>query len=154
MALELLTRPSLLFLDEPTSGLDPANDQSVMETLKGLAKGGGAGSSDEGGRTVIVVTHSVLFLDLCDYILVLARVGTSPTSARPTGRCASSARRTSATSRRCSGSWSARPAPRWRPASAAPSTSCPRRSSRRPCARRPRHCRACASSRCPRSSRR
>ncbi|MCK9903522.1 hypothetical protein CC117_17065 [Parafrankia colletiae] len=75
VALELLTRPSLLFLDEPTSGLDPANDQSVMETLKGLAKGGGAGSADEGGRTVIVVTHSVLFLDLCDYILVLAPGG-------------------------------------------------------------------------------
>ncbi|WP_018505482.1 ABC transporter permease, partial [Parafrankia discariae] len=75
VALELLTRPSLLFLDEPTSGLDPANDQSVMETLKGLAKGGGVGSADESGRTVIVVTHSVLFLDLCDYILVLAPGG-------------------------------------------------------------------------------
>ncbi|MCK9929093.1 ATP-binding cassette domain-containing protein [Frankia sp. Mgl5] len=75
VALELLTRPSLLFLDEPTSGLDPANDQSVMETLRDLAKGGGAGSGDEGGRTVIVVTHSVLFLDLCDYILVLAPGG-------------------------------------------------------------------------------
>ncbi|SNQ49665.1 ABC-type multidrug transport system, ATPase component [Frankia canadensis] len=75
VALELLTRPSLLFLDEPTSGLDPANDQSVMETLQGLAKGGGAGSTDESGRTVIVVTHSVLFLDLCDFILVLAPGG-------------------------------------------------------------------------------
>ncbi|MBX6391472.1 MAG: ATP-binding cassette domain-containing protein, partial [Frankia sp.] len=75
VALELLTRPSLLFLDEPTSGLDPANDQSVMETLRDLAKGGGAGSSDEQGRTVIVVTHSVLFLDLCDYILVLSPGG-------------------------------------------------------------------------------
>ncbi|MCK9904719.1 ATP-binding cassette domain-containing protein [Frankia sp. Cpl3] len=75
VALELLTRPSLLFLDEPTSGLDPANDQSVMETLRNLAEGGGAGSADEGGRTVIVVTHSVLFLDLCDYILVLAPGG-------------------------------------------------------------------------------
>ncbi|EIV93442.1 ATP-binding cassette domain-containing protein [Frankia sp. QA3] len=75
VALELLTRPSLLFLDEPTSGLDPANDQSVMETLRGLAKGGGAGSADESGRTVIVVTHSVLFLDLCDFILVLAPGG-------------------------------------------------------------------------------
>ncbi|WP_248810725.1 ATP-binding cassette domain-containing protein [Frankia sp. AgPm24] len=75
VALELLTRPSLLFLDEPTSGLDPANDQSVMETLRGLAKGGGEGSADETGRTVIVVTHSVLFLDLCDFILVLAPGG-------------------------------------------------------------------------------
>ncbi|CUU56787.1 ABC-type multidrug transport system, ATPase component [Parafrankia irregularis] len=83
VALELLTCPSLLFLDEPTSGLDPANDQSVMQTLRGLAKGAGAstdrgagtGPSDENGRTVIVVTHSVLFLDLCDYVLVLAPGG-------------------------------------------------------------------------------
>jgi hypothetical protein len=46
-----------------------------METLRGLAKGGGEGSTDESGRTVIVVTHSVLFLDLCDFILVLAPGG-------------------------------------------------------------------------------
>ncbi|MBL7502827.1 ATP-binding cassette domain-containing protein [Frankia sp. CNm7] len=75
VALELLTRPSLLFLDEPTSGLDPANDQAVMDTLRALAKGGGAGSADEQGRTVIVVTHSVLFLDRCDYVLVLSPGG-------------------------------------------------------------------------------
>jgi len=75
VALELLTRPSLLFLDEPTSGLDPANDKAVMETLHTLAKGGGAGSADEQGRTVIVVTHSVLFLDRCDYVLVLSPGG-------------------------------------------------------------------------------
>ena len=37
VALELLTRPSLLFLDEPTSGLDPGLDKSVMRTLRGLA---------------------------------------------------------------------------------------------------------------------
>ncbi|ONH33141.1 hypothetical protein BL253_02675 [Pseudofrankia asymbiotica] len=75
VALELLTRPSLLFLDEPTSGLDPANDQAVMDTLRTLAKGGGAGSADEQGRTCIVVTHSVLFLDRCDYVLVLSPGG-------------------------------------------------------------------------------
>ncbi|AEH08012.1 MULTISPECIES: ATP-binding cassette domain-containing protein [Protofrankia] len=83
VALELLTRPTLLFLDEPTSGLDPANDQSVMEALHGLARGsdgtagaaGGGASSAGEGRTVIVVTHSVLFLDLCDYLLVLAPGG-------------------------------------------------------------------------------
>ncbi|WP_250283678.1 MULTISPECIES: ATP-binding cassette domain-containing protein [unclassified Frankia] len=82
VALELLTRPTLLFLDEPTSGLDPANDQSVMEALHGLAHGSdgaagaAAGAATGGeGRTVIVVTHSVLFLDLCDYLLVLAPGG-------------------------------------------------------------------------------
>ncbi|HEX4656985.1 MAG TPA: FHA domain-containing protein, partial [Streptosporangiaceae bacterium] len=57
VALELLTKPSLLFLDEPTSGLDPGLDKSVMEMMAGLA---------HDGRTVIVVTHSVANLDLCD----------------------------------------------------------------------------------------
>ncbi|WP_354643979.1 FHA domain-containing protein [Kitasatospora camelliae] len=66
VALELLTKPSLLFLDEPTSGLDPGMDRSVMQMLRGLA---------DDGRTVIVVTHSVLSLDLCDRLLLLAPGG-------------------------------------------------------------------------------
>jgi ABC-type multidrug transport system ATPase subunit/pSer/pThr/pTyr-binding forkhead associated (FHA) protein len=66
VALELLTKPSLLFLDEPTSGLDPGMDRSVMRMLRGLA---------DDGRTVIVVTHSVLSLDVCDRLLVLAPGG-------------------------------------------------------------------------------
>ncbi|MGW1894357.1 FHA domain-containing protein [Streptomyces sp. NPDC002004] len=66
VALELLTKPSLLFLDEPTSGLDPGMDRSVMHMLRGLARD---------GRTVVVVTHSVLSLDLCDRLLVLAPGG-------------------------------------------------------------------------------
>ncbi|GGX86840.1 ABC transporter ATP-binding protein [Streptomyces hiroshimensis] len=66
VALELLTKPSLLFLDEPTSGLDPGMDRSVMNTLRTLA---------DDGRTVIVVTHSVLSLDVCDRLLVLAPGG-------------------------------------------------------------------------------
>ncbi len=70
VALELLTKPSLLFLDEPTSGLDPGLDRSVMRTLRGLADGG-----DGAGRTVVVVTHSVLNLDVCDLLLVLAPGG-------------------------------------------------------------------------------
>ncbi|WP_155771564.1 FHA domain-containing protein, partial [Mycobacterium asiaticum] len=37
VALELLTKPSLLFLDEPTSGLDPGYEKSVMQTLRSLA---------------------------------------------------------------------------------------------------------------------
>jgi ABC transport system ATP-binding/permease protein len=67
VALELLTRPSLLFLDEPTSGLDPGLDKSVMRTLRELA---------DDGRTVVVVTHSVANLDLCDRLLLLAPGGT------------------------------------------------------------------------------
>ncbi|MGW0759015.1 FHA domain-containing protein [Streptomyces sp. NPDC002814] len=66
VAMELLTKPSLLFLDEPTSGLDPGMDRSVMHMLRGLA---------DDGRTVIVVTHSVLSLDVCDRLLVLAPGG-------------------------------------------------------------------------------
>ncbi len=66
VALELLTRPSLLILDEPTSGLDPGYERSLMKLLARLAKA---------GRTVIVVTHSVQSLQLCDRILCLAPGG-------------------------------------------------------------------------------
>ena len=66
VALELLTRPTLLYLDEPTSGLDPGLDKEVMACLRKLA---------DGGRTVIVVTHSVAQLDKCDYVLALAQGG-------------------------------------------------------------------------------
>ncbi|WP_406728888.1 FHA domain-containing protein [Streptomyces sp. GD-15H] len=66
VALELLTKPSLLFLDEPTSGLDPGMDRSVMHMLRSLA---------DDGRTVVVVTHSVLSLDVCDRLLILAPGG-------------------------------------------------------------------------------
>lgn len=66
VALELLTEPSLLFLDEPTSGLDPGLDKSVMSTLRALA---------DTGRTVVVVTHSVANLGLCDRVLLLAPGG-------------------------------------------------------------------------------
>jgi ABC-type multidrug transport system ATPase subunit len=66
VALELLTRPSLLFLDEPTTGLDPGNRKEVMAGLRKLA--------DE-GRTVITVTHDESSLDICDRLLVLAKGG-------------------------------------------------------------------------------
>jgi len=66
VAMELLTEPSLLFLDEPTSGLDPGLDKMVMATLRTLA---------DGGRTVMVITHSVANLAACDNVLVLAPGG-------------------------------------------------------------------------------
>ncbi|MFF5706787.1 FHA domain-containing protein [Streptomyces sp. NPDC012794] len=66
VALELLTKPSLIFLDEPTSGLDPGMDRDVMQLLRALA---------DDGRTVLVVTHSVAELALCDKLLVMAPGG-------------------------------------------------------------------------------
>ncbi len=66
IALELLTAPQLIFLDEPMSGLDPGLDVQVMRSLRSLA---------DAGRVVVVVTNSVLALDECDRILVLARGG-------------------------------------------------------------------------------
>ncbi len=66
VALELLTGPSLLILDEPTSGLDPALDHQVMMMLRQLA---------DAGRVVIVVTHMLSYLDLCDQVLLVAPGG-------------------------------------------------------------------------------
>jgi ABC-type multidrug transport system ATPase subunit len=66
VALELLTGPSLLVLDEPTTGLDPALDQRVMKMLRHLA---------DAGRIVVVVTHSLAYLDVCDQVLLLAPGG-------------------------------------------------------------------------------
>ena len=66
VALELLTGPSLLILDEPTSGLDPALDLQVMTMLRQLA---------DAGRVVLVVTHSLTYLDICDQVLLMAPGG-------------------------------------------------------------------------------
>ncbi|MGB9308153.1 MAG: ATP-binding cassette domain-containing protein, partial [Mycobacterium sp.] len=66
VALELLTKPSLLFLDEPTSGLDPGYEKSVMQTLRSLA---------DDGRSVVVVTHNIAHLNMCDRLLILAPGG-------------------------------------------------------------------------------
>lgn len=48
IALEILTRPRLLFLDEPTSGLDSASAFFVVQTLRNIARD---------GRTVISSIH-------------------------------------------------------------------------------------------------
>ena len=74
VAVELLTSPSLLVLDEPTTGLDPALDRSVMEMLRRLA---------DAGRVIVVVTHSLTFLDMCDQVLLLAPGGKTAFCGRP-----------------------------------------------------------------------
>jgi ABC-type multidrug transport system ATPase subunit/pSer/pThr/pTyr-binding forkhead associated (FHA) protein len=62
IALELLTKPSVLFLDEPTSSLDVELKEDVVDSMKELAKD---------GRTIIMVTHDLEYLDKCDRVLLL-----------------------------------------------------------------------------------
>jgi ABC transport system ATP-binding/permease protein len=62
IALELLTKPSVLFLDEPTSSLDVELKEDVVDSMKELTRT---------GRTVIMVTHDLEYLDKCDRVLVL-----------------------------------------------------------------------------------
>jgi energy-coupling factor transporter ATP-binding protein EcfA2 len=66
VATELITEPSLLLLDEPASGLDAGLERTLMLLLRDLA---------DAGRTVVVVTHSLDSVHLCDRLLVLAPGG-------------------------------------------------------------------------------
>jgi ABC-type multidrug transport system ATPase subunit len=66
IAVELLTKPHVFFLDEPTSGLDPATAAELMRLLRRLA---------DSGRTVVLTTHSIHDLGICDKLVVLARDG-------------------------------------------------------------------------------
>lgn len=64
IAVELITKPSVIFLDEPTSGLDPATEEKVMVLFRQIA---------ESGRTVILTTHAMENVRLFDKIVVLMR---------------------------------------------------------------------------------
>ena len=64
MAVELVTKPSIIFLDEPTSGLDPATEERTMKLFRQIA---------ESGRTVIMTTHAMENVRLFDKIIVLMR---------------------------------------------------------------------------------
>ncbi|XP_020214727.2 ABC transporter G family member 15 [Cajanus cajan] len=65
IALEILTRPSLLFLDEPTSGLDSASAYFVAQTLRNIA---------HDGKTVISSIHqpSSEVFSLFDHLFLLS----------------------------------------------------------------------------------
>jgi ABC-type multidrug transport system ATPase subunit len=63
VATELLTGASLLILDEPATGLNPALGRQIMTMLRQLA---------DAGRVVLVVTHSLTDLNMCDQVLLLA----------------------------------------------------------------------------------
>lgn len=64
IAVELMTKPSVIFLDEPTSGLDPATEEKIMLLFRQIA---------ESGRTVILTTHAMENVRLFDKIAVLMR---------------------------------------------------------------------------------
>ena len=62
IATELLTEPNLLFLDEPTSGLDPGLEEALMLLLRELSYK---------GKTVVLVTHTLDNIHLCDAVALL-----------------------------------------------------------------------------------
>lgn len=64
IAVELVTKPSVIFLDEPTSGLDPATEERIMKLFRQIA---------ESGRTVVMTTHAMENIKLFDKIVVLMR---------------------------------------------------------------------------------
>lgn len=67
IAVELLADPRLFFLDEPTSGLDPGTERTLMQTLSRLAK--------TREKTIIMVTHTIQNLNLCDKIIFMGPGG-------------------------------------------------------------------------------
>ena len=62
IGIELLADPRVLLLDEPASGLDPGTEEDLLKVLRGLARL---------GKTVILTSHSMEYLDQMDRIVVL-----------------------------------------------------------------------------------
>jgi ABC-type multidrug transport system ATPase subunit len=76
IAVELLADPQLFFLDEPMSGLDPGTEHSLMLSLRQLA---------DSGKMIMLVTHSVLNLYLCDKVIVMGAGGKLCYCGHPSG---------------------------------------------------------------------
>lgn len=66
IAVELIASPRLFFLDEPSSGLDPGTEKNLMTMLKRLTLT---------GKTVIMVTHTVQNIGMCDRVICMGRGG-------------------------------------------------------------------------------
>ncbi|MGO9973283.1 MAG: FHA domain-containing protein [Solirubrobacteraceae bacterium] len=66
VAVELLSRPGILFLDEPATGLDPGLEKRLMQLLHQLSRD---------SRPIVTITHSTKQLHLCDKLAVMARGG-------------------------------------------------------------------------------
>ena len=65
LAEELVGDPPFLFLDELTSGLDPHSEREMMVWLDDL--------SAKTGKTVVLVTHALNNIHLCDSILFMSQ---------------------------------------------------------------------------------
>lgn len=64
IAIEILSKPSLLFLDEPTSGLDPHTEVQIMQLFRELANH---------GATLLTTTHVLGSFSLFDKVVILVR---------------------------------------------------------------------------------
>lgn len=62
LGIELLASPTIIFLDEPLAGLDPGLINKFMELFKMLS---------HRGHTVLLTTHTLEQLSLCDRILFI-----------------------------------------------------------------------------------
>lgn len=75
VGLELLALPEVIVLDEPTTGLDPGHERELIEYLRRLA---------DSGCAVVLSTHSTVYLDRFDRLLLLG-AGGCPLFAGPPG---------------------------------------------------------------------
>jgi ABC-type multidrug transport system ATPase subunit/pSer/pThr/pTyr-binding forkhead associated (FHA) protein len=64
MGVELLASPGLIFLDEPLAGLDPGLIRRFMRLFRKIA---------DKGHTLLLTTHILEQLDLCDRVVFLNR---------------------------------------------------------------------------------
>ena len=64
IAVELITKPSIIFLDEPTSGLDPGTEEKIMQLFRQIS---------EAGHSVVLTTHAMENVKLFDKLVVMMR---------------------------------------------------------------------------------
>jgi len=75
IARALITRPEVVFADEPTGALDTRTGREVLALLRGVV--------DEGGHTVVMVTHDPAAAGYADRVLLLADGRVAGTLAAP-----------------------------------------------------------------------